>query len=119
VVEAQLCGTPVITTDWGGFTETVDEGVSGYRCRSLADFLAAWEKVGRLDRTVIRKRALERWSAPVAKALYTAWFDAWRRSGARGGTPSPARSSRGRAHRHERADCIDGTPDPRSVAGQS
>lgn len=75
VVEAQLCGTPVITTDWGGFTETVDEGVSGYRCRSLADFLAAWEKVGRLDRTVIRKRALERWSAPVAKALYTAWFE--------------------------------------------
>jgi glycosyltransferase involved in cell wall biosynthesis len=74
VVEAQMCGTPVITTDWGGFTETVDEGVSGYRCRSLSDFLRAWDEVGDLDRQVIRRRAQERWSADSAKALYTAWF---------------------------------------------
>jgi glycosyltransferase involved in cell wall biosynthesis len=75
VVEAQLCGTPVITTDWGAFPETVLEGVAGYRCRSLADFLDAWVGVGQLDRAAIRERALSRWTATQAKALYTAWFE--------------------------------------------
>lgn len=42
-IEANLCGTPVITTDFGVFSETVENGFNGQRCRVLADFMAAAE----------------------------------------------------------------------------
>lgn len=40
-VEAMMCGTPVITSDKGAFTEYVHEGSTGSRCRSFADYLEA------------------------------------------------------------------------------
>lgn len=48
-VEAMLSGTPVITTDFGAFTETVKDGVTGYRCSTLAEFHRAAGSVQGLD----------------------------------------------------------------------
>ena len=42
-IEAMTCGTPVISTDWGGFVETVSD-VSGARCRTMRQFLDATEQ---------------------------------------------------------------------------
>lgn len=40
-IEAMLSGTPVITTDFGVFSETVVDYVNGVRCKSLQDFVDA------------------------------------------------------------------------------
>lgn len=84
-VEAQACGTPVIATDWGAFTETVVEGVTGYRCRSLKQFVRAAEVAPALDRSAIHRRAVETYSLPVIGERYedyflrleTLWGDGW------------------------------------------
>lgn len=49
VVEGYMSGTPAITTDWGGFTETVVNGVTGFRCREFRDFVTAIFQIGTID----------------------------------------------------------------------
>lgn len=75
-IEAMACGTPVICSDWGAFTETVAQGVDGARCRSFSEFKAALEMAqdGRFDRADIRGRALARFSMPVVALQYERYF---------------------------------------------
>ena len=75
VVEAQTCGTPTITTDWGAFTETNIQGITGFRCRSLADFIKAAEDVKDLDRDFIRKQAIEKYSLKAIAPKYQDYFE--------------------------------------------
>jgi len=69
-VESLLSGTPVITTNFGIFAQTVLQGVDGYRCNTFGDFLEAvrrTENFTTAQRRVIRKRAQERFALePVA-----------------------------------------------------
>lgn len=43
-VEAMTCGTPIICSDWGAFTETVPQHV-GIRCKVMQDYLDAITQV--------------------------------------------------------------------------
>lgn len=72
--EAMMCGTPVITTDWGAFPENNIEGVTGYRCRTMAEFMDAAEKVKLLDPQKIRDYAVGRFSTDVVKYQYEDYF---------------------------------------------
>jgi glycosyltransferase involved in cell wall biosynthesis len=84
-VEAQLCGTPVICTDWGAMTETVEDGVTGFRCRTFQEFLMAAQRADELDRAYIRDQAVRNYStAAIAmkyqrhfERLHTLWSDGW------------------------------------------
>lgn len=55
VVESQFLGTPVISTDHAGMSQTIWHGVTGYRCRTMRCFLAAARAAPKLD----RKRIVE------------------------------------------------------------
>lgn len=74
VIESQACGTPTITTDWGAFTENNPHGVSGFRCRTLAEFMQAAEDVKSLDRAAIRQRAVNLYNLDVIGKQYHDYF---------------------------------------------
>jgi len=73
-VEAMLCGTPLIAVDYGAFTETIIEGVSGFRCHTLQDWLDAIHNVDRLDRKEIANSARCRYSLEACGKRYDAIF---------------------------------------------
>jgi len=73
-VEAQLCGTPVISTPWGGMIETVEHGRTGFHCTMLGEFVQAVRDVETLDRRYIRNRAIREYSMETIKHRYETYF---------------------------------------------
>jgi len=73
-VESQMSGVPVITTDWGGFVETVVHGITGYRCRVLEHFVWALKNVQYLDKSVIKKWASDNYGFDKVASMYEEYF---------------------------------------------
>ena len=74
-VESMLSGTPVITPDWGSFPETNINGLTGYRCRTFADFVNAGKNCmdGKIDYKECRKWS-ERYSFDNIAPKYEKFF---------------------------------------------
>lgn len=73
-IEAQLCGTPAITTNFGVFPETVVQGVTGFRCDTMADFVQAARSVKSLSPQKIRRHA-NRYLTRNVKWEFQKWWD--------------------------------------------
>lgn len=69
-VEAQLCGTPVLSTSYGAFTETIQDEVTGFRCHTLGDYLEALRLAPALDRQLIADRARRMYSLERVGKMY-------------------------------------------------
>lgn len=76
MVEAMACGTPVIAMNCGSVPEVVADGVSGFVCDSLRDFMDAVPKAASLDRAACRTYAEARFSAA---AMADGYEDVYRR----------------------------------------
>ena len=74
-IEAQMSGTPVISTNFGAFVETVEHGKTGYRCNYMGEFIDAIHQAPRLDRQYIRARAILKYSLHSVKHDYQKYFD--------------------------------------------
>lgn len=73
VIEAGMSGTPVITTDFGAFTETVVNGHTGFRCSTLQQFTDAIALVQALKPQSCRNHALQ-YSLENMKNQYHTYF---------------------------------------------
>ncbi len=72
-VEAMLSGTPVLTSPFGAFSETVADGVSGFKCSTLGEFLEAADRVDDLEPKTIRQWA-ERYTLDAVAPQYDRWL---------------------------------------------
>jgi glycosyltransferase involved in cell wall biosynthesis len=70
VVEAMVCGTPVVAYRRGSMPEVVDEGATGYLVRDVETAVAAVALATRLDRGVVTATARARYSAERMVADY-------------------------------------------------
>ncbi len=73
VIEALLRGVPVITTDRGAFTETVQNGINGFRCTWADEFEQAVDQVSYLDRLTIGQVARQTYSFDAIAPKYEAY----------------------------------------------
>ncbi len=73
-VEPQACGTPVLASNFGCFTQQVEHAVCGYRPTTLKEWVRAAELCKTLDRKKIRERALARFSLQSVAPLFEQYF---------------------------------------------
>lgn len=75
-VEAELCGTPVLGSSYGSFTETIQHEKTGFQCRTLGDYLAGLERIenGDISREYVRSFAVENYDMYKVAHKYDAAF---------------------------------------------
>lgn len=74
VAEALMSGTPVITTDWGGFVDTVIHGHTGFRCKSFPEFMRAAENISQIKSQDCRDFAMNNFSDQVVHDKFDSWL---------------------------------------------
>jgi FkbM family methyltransferase len=74
IMEAAASGTPVITTDWGSFPEIVQHGKTGFRARSLAQFIMAAKNIDQIKPKDCRDWAAQFTSQNIAP-MYQQYFE--------------------------------------------
>lgn len=74
-IESLFCGTPIITTNFGCFTENNEHGKTGYRCNTFEQFLWASKNIDNIDPTYCRLFAESNFSIHKVKYMYQEYFE--------------------------------------------
>lgn len=75
IAEGYFCGTPAITSDWGGFTDTVIQGRTGFRCREFKEFVHALKNIWLIDPLECRNHAYTNYSETVIHKKFDEYFN--------------------------------------------
>lgn len=70
VIEAQLCGTPVVASNYCAYELAIEEGRTGYRCATLAEYVQAIRLAAGLDRGYTARRARALYSLEAVGPQY-------------------------------------------------
>jgi glycosyltransferase involved in cell wall biosynthesis len=73
--ESLMSGTPVISTDFGIFTEVIKNGFNGCRFHLLRDAVAGVQTCSRLDPIAIANWTRENYSLEATAPKFKKWFD--------------------------------------------
>lgn len=76
MIEAFACGTPVIAFRRGSIPEVVDEGVTGFIVEDVAGAVDALDRVGSLDRRMVRATFERRFTLDRMVGDYVALYEA-------------------------------------------
>jgi len=68
------CGTPVLTSDFGAFTETIQHGKTGFRCRTIEEFVWAAKNADKLKPEDCREWAAANYSMERVSDMYEEYF---------------------------------------------
>lgn len=74
VIEAMACGTPVIASRRGSMPELIEDGVTGFIVDDLKQAAAAVERIGEIDRAVVRRVVADRFSVDRMADAYLALY---------------------------------------------
>lgn len=74
MIEAMATGTPVIAYPNGSVPEVIEDGVTGFIVRDIDDAVDAVHRLGELDRTAVRRRFEERFTAARMARDYVALY---------------------------------------------
>jgi glycosyltransferase involved in cell wall biosynthesis len=80
-MEAMACGTPVVAIGSGALADIVEDGVTGFLVRDVAEMAAAMAATDRLSAKMIRRTAMRRFSADLMLARYVALYECLARRG--------------------------------------
>ena len=82
MIEALACGTPVLARRRGSVPEVIRDGVTGFHCETVSDFVRAIHDVERIDRGACRSEFETRFTADRMAARYESIYDGVSRAAA-------------------------------------
>jgi len=92
IIEALVCGTPVLAFDEGAVTELVDDGVTGFVVEDETAMVAALGNVKQIDPAACRRWVAEHCDVNVVAGAYEAAYRTVLRPGSAQGNPPIAHS---------------------------